>query len=442
MDSMDEDNKLTLLERFFERHMIDVSIVCLSLLFLFALILGLENLEEETLSYLFLAGFALVILSFIHMFSIHKAGRETMGDEDPSGKWKLISFCVALEGITCGIVCLYMMFSSFDISFGPENEDGHQVIYDKLGMTINIPAGWSEPYWEYKSEETSERPRYFFRTGDSDHTVWLYVAGHSVSPVYDIMSFLPGWYIYIPKYLDKEIIDNIRVVEIDGMKVLRVIGRRTAYPDYTYVCYKALHCSSLIDYTYSFRNALSYKEEVARSAKIFEMIDFTEVDVPVYKQREDNRPADWTLDDGCLDVTSVGMRFMFPEEKEVCWEENDRTKYVFAISLGEYDLHFDLIVTYTSETADMMEFFEDFDFVMNSRMKNGFRVRPCVKKLDDISAMHAAGINPDHPKTIDVRYEMIYMGARLCVEAHVPSSMNLDKELRNIEKTLNSIEYY
>jgi hypothetical protein len=38
---MDEDNKLTLLERFFERHMIDASIVCLSLLFLFALILGM-----------------------------------------------------------------------------------------------------------------------------------------------------------------------------------------------------------------------------------------------------------------------------------------------------------------------------------------------------------------------------------------------------------------
>lgn len=466
MDDMDEVNKMTVLEKFFERHMADVSerlgpekakmyagnmegriqmaasVVGLSLLFLFALILGLGNLEEDNLLYLFLASFALVILSAIHMYSIRNVDRETMGDEELSRKWKLFSLNVALDGVTCGVVGLYVMFAASNKSFGSEKEEGYQVEYDKLGMVINIPAGWSEPHWEYKSDSTAQRPRYNFRTWDSDHTMWFYVAGHSTHPTYDIMDFIPGWNLYVPKYLDKEIIDNIRVVEIDGMKVLRVIGRRTAYPDYTYVYYKALHCSSLIDYTYSFRNTRPYKEEVSRSAKIFEMIDFTEVEVPVYKQKEDKRPADWTFDDGCLDITSVGMRFMLPEEKEIRWEENSRSMYVFSTSLGEYDLQFDLTVTYTSEAADLMEFFEDFESEMASRLKNGFKVRPCVKKLEDISTMHVAGMNPDHPQDIEIRYEMIYKGARLCVEAHVPSSMNLDKELRNIEKILNSIEYY
>jgi hypothetical protein len=75
-------------------------------------------------------------------------------------------------------------------------------------------------------------------------------------------------------------------------------------------------------------------------------------------------------------------------------------------------------------------------------MKAGFRVRPHVRQLKDIRAMHAAGVSPDNPQFVEVGYEMIYKGARLCVEAHVPSSMKLDKEIVKIEKVLNSIEYY
>ena len=56
--------------------------------------------------------------------------------------------------------------------------------------------------------------------------------------------------------------------------------------------------------------------------------------------------------------------------------------------------------------------------------------------------MHAAGVSSDAPQSIEVCYELIYKGARLCLEAHVPSSMNLDNEIRNIESVLNSIEYY
>ena len=172
------------------------------------------------------------------------------------------------------------------------------------------------------------------------------------------------------------------------------------------------------------------------------MIDFTDVEVPLYKSEEDSRPADWSLDEGCLDIASVSMRFMLPEGQEVRWEENSRRKYVFATFLGTYDLHFELTVTYTSETADIMEFYEDFESAMNSRMTGGFNVRPCVKKLKDIRAMHAAGTGSGNSRYFEVHYELIYKGARLCLEAHVPSSMNLDNEIRNIESVLNSIEYY
>ena len=352
---------------------------------------------------------------------------------------RILSVIFSIPVVTL-FLCLFLLESS-RFSGSDKEMQAYDIEYSELGIRINIPDGWNEPQWEYKSEDSATRPNYRFHTSDSDHTMWFYVAGHSVRPSYDIMDFTFGWQGYIPEYLDKEIIDSVRIVEIDGMKVLRAIGRRTGYPDFTYVCYKALHCSSLIDYTYCFRNTLPYKEEVATSAKIFKMIDFTDVEVPLYN-REGTRLADWSFDDGCLDIASAGVKFMLPVGEEVQWEENSRSKYVFTISLGEYDLHFDLTVTYTSETAGLMEFYEDFESVMNSRMKAGFRVRPCVRQLKDIRAMHAAGVSPDNPQFVEVGYEMIYKGARLCVEAHVPCSMKLDKEIVKIEKVLNSIEYY
>ena len=463
---MQDEYKITLLERFFDRHMMAVSdriglenarsyarnvqgriesaasIAGVSLLIVVILIIGMTGLDEETLGSLLLASFLVIIFSIIHLVSIRKVDQETMRDEELSRKWKLISFCVALDGMVCGAICLCMMFSTFDIGLESEKEEGYQVEYDKLGIVINVPDGWSEPHWEYKSDETAKRPRYHFRTWDPDHTMWFYVAGHSTRPTYTIMDFIYGWQKSLHLYLDKEVIENVTVVEIDGMKVLRVIGKRTSYPDFTYVCYRALHCCSLIDFTYCFRSTLPYQEELARSAQVFEMIDFTDVEVPLYKAVEDNRPADWSLDDGCLDIASVGMRFMLPEGQEVRWEENGRSKYVFSSSLGEFDLHFDLTVTYTSETADIMEFYEDFESAMNSRLTGGFKSGPCVKRLKDIRAMHAAGASSDNPQNMDVHYELIYKGARLCVEAHIPSSMNLDNEIRNIENVLNSIEYY
>ena len=162
---MQDEYRITLLERFFDRHMMAVSdriglenartyarnvqgriessasIAGVSLLIVVILIIGMTGLDEETLGSLLLASVLVIILSIIHLVSIRKVDQETMGDEELSRKWKLISFCVALDGMICGAICLYMMLSTFDISFGSEKEEGYQVEYDKLGIVINVPAG-------------------------------------------------------------------------------------------------------------------------------------------------------------------------------------------------------------------------------------------------------------------------------------------------------------
>mgnify|MGYP003413374111 FL=1 len=89
-----------------------------------------------------------------------------------------------------------------------------------------------------------------------------------------------------------------------------------------------------------------------------------------------------------------------------------------------------------------MEFYEDFESAISSRVTGGFKSGPCVKRLKDVRAMHAAGVSSDNPQKMEVHYELLYKGARLCVEARVPSSMNLDEEIRNIEEVIDSIEYY
>ena len=157
---MQDEYRITLLERFFDRHMMAVSdriglenartyarnvqsriesaasIAGVSLLIVVIFIIGMTGLDEETLGSLLLASVLVIILSIIHLVSIRKVDQETMGDEELSRKWKLISFCVALDGMICGAICLYMMLSTFDISFGSEKEEGYQVEYDKVPMFV------------------------------------------------------------------------------------------------------------------------------------------------------------------------------------------------------------------------------------------------------------------------------------------------------------------
>ena len=424
-------------------------ITFVSLLLLTIMIVGLVGLKEETFSNFLVLVILILVYSVVHLFEIRKVGEETMYDEELTAKWRSVSLYTSLFGIICGLIAIYMMFSTFDISFrsGQEDEqteercEAYNVRYEKLGININVPEGWSEPQWEYKSEPSVKRPQYRFHITDPDHTLWFYVRGWLTQPGCDMSDLTPSWEKYIPTYLDDQIIDRMKLVELDGMQVLRAVGKRKDYPDYIYVCYQALHCSSRIDYTYSFRKTLPYKEELARADKFFKMIDFTDVKVPEISI-EDTRPADWSFNDGCLDITSARVRMKFPDGKEPEWEEKTRSSYIFSTFLNGYEVDFNLRVVYTSESAQIMEFYEEFVEKMRERLNGGFEIDPCLKVLKNTKSLYAAGRKVESSGHTLVRYEIIHSGSRLCIETSVPSDLKLEHELKNIERLVETIEFY
>lgn len=425
-----------------------------SAMLLVIMIIGLVGLKEETLSNFLLLGILILVYSVIHLLGIKNAGEETMYDEELTRKWKSISLYTSIFGISCGLLSLYMMFSRFDISFGfgqeeeqteertEERRGAYNVEYEKLGININIPEGWSEPQWEYKSEPSVKRPQYRFNINDPDHTLWFYVYGWSTPPQYDILDFIPDWEKYIPSYLDDRIIEEIKTVELNGMQVLSVVGKRKDHPDFIYVCYRALHCSSMFHYTYRFRKTLHYKEELARAEKIFRMIDFTDVDVPVYRPNEDTRPVDWSFNGGCLDIMSARIRLMIPQDENIRWKTNNRSQYVFDVIRKGYAVGFDLKVVYTSEIAEIYEFVDEFEGRMNRTMTAGYDVEPCVKNLKNVKALYAAGRNDEAPAEVRICYEIIHKGARLRVEASVPSDRNMRTEKKAMQDLVEEIEFY
>lgn len=417
-----------------------------SLLILVIMVIGLVRLKEETLSNFLLLGILMLVYSIFHLLGIRNVDKETGYDPELTVKWRSISIYTSLSGISCSLLSIFMMFSGFDISFGKEQaEERHEaynVRYEELGININIPEGWSQPQWEYKSDSSDKRPQYRFRTYDPDRTMWFYVYGRSTPPRYNISDFITDWQRSIPSYLDDQIIEEVAEVELNGMRALRTVGKRKDYPDFIYVCYRVLHSCSMIHYTYSFRKNLPYEEELASSAKIFRMIQFTDVEVPVYSARTDSRPSDWIHSDGYLDIKSAGIRIAIPDEEDIIWKKNSRSEYIFSTPLGAYDLKINLRVVYTSESADISEFVESFTSSMDALMDAGYEESPDIIKIGKVKALRATGKSSNGSGSTIVRYDLIYKGARLQIDAEVPSPLNQKDEVRKIDEAVSRIVFY
>ena len=196
----------------------------------------------------------------------------------------------------------------------------------------------------------------------------------------------------------------------------------------------------MVCYTYRFKKHLPYKEEMASAEKIYSMIGFEEVDVPIYKTVEDARPDDYSTGDDFVDITSASMKIMTPGQLE--WEEKTRTVYKFSCPLDGYDITFDVKVVYTAETATLEEFEVYLEEDMTSFMNGGFIISPSIAELDNIKVFRAAGKCKADRANINVRYQMLHKGALLTVSAAVPTSLPLDENIDSIEDVIEQIQFY
>ena len=411
----------------------------LSALLLLFLIMGLDSLDGKAMMFGVAIVALLIFYVFAHLSDVLK-NNDVIKDESLARTWKLISLGLSGIAVLCSVFYLYNLYPHLGFVSEDKPEVPCQVSYEELGITINIPPGWSEPKWEYKSDESARRPQYRFRATNAEHTMWFYVYGWSTPPRYQIEDFMINAIRSSKDYFDNSQIEVPHLVDIGGRKVYRSVGTRKEAPDHIYVFYQDLHCCSMVCYTYRFKKHLPYKEEMASAEKIYSMIGFEDVDVPIYKTVEDARPDDYSTGDDFVDIASASMKIMTPGQLE--WEEKTRTVYKFSCPLDGYDITFDVKVVYTAETATLEEFEVYLEEDMTSFMNGGFIISPSIAELDNIKVFRAAGKCKADRANINVRYQMLHKGALLTVSAAVPTSLPLDENIDSIEDVIEQIQFY
>lgn len=464
-----KDSEDILLEKFFRRHFRNVSerlgedkakiyakavdsrlqsvlwIAGMSFLILFSISV-LDILKEEILITLVSAGGIIIVYSICHLFSIRRVGEETMWDDELSNLWRKISASVSGLGVLSGSLCFYVMFGiyNFTIVFNLDDFRTYHVKYDELGIVVNVPEGWSSPHWEYKSDDGAARPVYSFCTDSENHRIWVSVHGRSTPLRYSIGDFEQNFKMYSGGYLDGGYVERPHSEVIGDKKVLKSIGRRADSPDYIYAIYQALHCGTMIYYTYSFHQNLPLEEEMAKADNFFEQIEFTDVDNTEILGKEDKRPDDYVIGDMSVDIQSAGMKIYLPcDEDDVTWDKKTRSRYVFDVpSCGGYIVRFDIQVVYTSENARVREYEADFVETMKAKLDAGWLSGPGVINVNGTEALYVAGFRKSAPGDCYIRYEFIHKGARLCVETTVPETAGVDAQIEHIESIVKNVDFY
>lgn len=154
------------------------------------------------------------------------------------------------------------------------------------------------------------------------------------------------------------------------------------------------------------------------------------------------------FDDGagteCIDLDLVGISLIVPDEcREVVWNRQDRNLSDFEMVFDHFSVRFEVKTVYTSETASLKEFEEDFCYVMNEKLSKSPSVKPGIYDINAHQYLVAVGL--EKAKTAEyvlARYETIYKGAGLKASARIKSGPNVPGALEIIRDVVKSISYY
>lgn len=415
-------------------------ILCLSVFLLFFLLLGFDTLRTKTQLQALIIVVLLIILVLLHIFDMRKGAKEVVYDKELTRNWKLISFSACGIGVLCVSWALYALYPVFSLSSDDIEKAPGQVDCAELGIKVHIPDGWSDVQWKYKSDESAQRPQYWFWVARPERTMVFDIHGWSTPPRYEIDNFMSTAMRSSRNFCDRSLIELPNLVDVGGRRVFRYIGTRKDSPDFIYVVFIDLHCCSMIFYTYSFKSHLPYKEELAAAEEIYGMIGFEEVKVPLYETVEDAPADDYSVGDDFVDIKSAKMKMMTPGQLE--WDTRTRTIYNFNCPMGSYDVSFDVKVVYTADSATLEEFTKYLEEDMVAFMNGGFIISPSLVKLDNITAFRAVGKCRSDRDNVNVQYLMLHKGALLTVSAAIPSSLPLDENINAIEEVIEQIQFY
>ena len=360
--------------------------------------------------------------------------------------WKRVVLCVCVLALAGFTMAAYTFFTKVDFSGKSKarveqieekkiKEEVQDIVIRKIGLTVNIPQGWTEVEWGPSNSMDFTRPNYYFWCDKGERRLWMNIYGFRSVPEATAIDELEMFEKDAKSYIDDKVFEESGLTEINSVPVLRYVGTKMNYPKYIYALYISCIKGSHIYFTYSFPKTMDYETELKAADEIFAMIDPS---VPV-----DARPKDYEIADGRINFKSARINLKFPsKESEIKWTKDTRSNYVFGMDLGGYRAVCDLLVVWTSENAKVDEYYDTFIYSARSLMDEQYEMSSFIKWLGGTPVLRMAGSSKDQPESTTLYYYIVHKGARLTITTKFPSEKDWEEVMEKMDDLLSKSDFY
>lgn len=365
--------------------------------------------------------------------------------------WKRVVLCVCVLALAGFTMAAYTFCTKVDFSGKSKarveqieekkikeekiKEEVQSIVIRKIGLTVNIPQGWTEAEWGPSNSMDFTRPNYSFWCDKGERRLWMNIYGFRSVPEATAIDELEMFEKDAKSYINDKVFEESGLTEINSVPVLRYVGTKIKQPEYIYACYYACIKGSLIYFTYSFPKRLDYETELKAADEIFAMI---EPSVPV-----DARPKDYEVADGRINFKSARINLKFPsKESDIKWTKDTRSEYKFAMDMGGYEAFYDLLVVWTSENAQLDEYYDTFLSSATGQMDEPYEMVSYIRRLGGATVLRMAGSSKEDPGKTVLYYYIVHKGARLTITSKFSSELAWRKEMEKMDELLSVSDFY
>ena len=360
--------------------------------------------------------------------------------------WKRVVLCVCVLALAGFTMAAYTFCSKVDFSGKSKaqaekieeekiKEEVQNIVIRKIGLTVNIPQGWTEVEWGPSNSMDFTRPNYYFWCDKGERRLWMNIYGFRSVPEATAIDELEMFEKDAKSYINDKVFEESGLTEINSVPVLRYVGTKVNSPEYIYALYISCIKGSHIYFTYSFPKTMDYETELKAADEIFAMIDPS---VPV-----DARPKDYEIADGRINFKSARINLKFPsKESEIKWTKDTRSEYKFAMDMGGYEAFYDLLVVWTSENAQLDEYYDTFLSSATGQMDEPYEMVSYIRRLGGATVLRMAGSSKNNPGKTVLYYYIVHKGARLTITSKFSSELAWRKEMEKMDELLSVSDFY
>ena len=144
-----------------------------------------------------------------------------------------------------------------------------------------------------------------------------------------------------------------------------------------------------------------------------------------------------------VDIPVAGISIPVPESCQgIAWKRRDRNVSDFTMAFRKFQVSVEVRTVYTSETAALEEFEDEFCYVMDGLLGKRPSVRPGIHTINGHRYLAATGVERATHDNVLVRYMTIHKGARFDLNVTMPAGSHVPDASSLIEDIVSSVTFY